>query len=241
MAYDQYTSKLQSYLKFTFNNLALLDQSCSQMHQDLFVLAMLNGKTHGTYLEIGAHLPIDVNNTFVLEKCYQWTGVSIEIDPTWRILWQTVRKNPLIIDNALAINYEKLLQNNRLGPLIDYLSVDIYPPEGTFQALKNIPHDKFRFNIITFEHSANIPEGIEVRNKSRDLLSNLGYELFIADVSNEDIYERGKLYPVEDWWINTDNINTAAYNALKVDTSKYIASRFTAYKDSYKFGPNENL
>lgn len=235
MPYDQYTPNLKSYLKFNFDNLNLLPQSYSQMHQDLFVLAMLNGKTNGTYLEIGAHLPDDVNNTFVLEKFYNWRGISVELNPTWRIYWQTIRKNLLVVDNAINLDYDKLLTQHNFGPLIDYLSVDIDPPEGTFQALKKIPHDKFRFNIITFEHAALMPEGVEVRDKSRDLLSNLGYELFIADVSNEDLHERGKLYPVEDWWINTTNMNTSAYNALKVDTTKYIASRFTAYNETYRF------
>ena len=71
----------------------------SQTAQDLFVIAMTNGKQNGTYLEIGCGWPIGGgNNTFALEQDFAWSGISIDngrdaVD-NWRPLekeWQAKR------------------------------------------------------------------------------------------------------------------------------------------------------
>jgi hypothetical protein len=54
------------------------DYRGSEAGQDLFVLAMLNNKQAGTFLEIGGNHPVYYNNTWLLETEYAWTGVSID-------------------------------------------------------------------------------------------------------------------------------------------------------------------
>ena len=47
--------------------------------QDLFVIAMTQGKKNGTYLEIGCGWPSGGGtNTYALEKTFGWSGVSID-------------------------------------------------------------------------------------------------------------------------------------------------------------------
>ena len=53
-------------------------QSNSRENQDLVVLALLNKKQNGTYLEVGAAAPIEYNNSYLLESQFGWRGVSIE-------------------------------------------------------------------------------------------------------------------------------------------------------------------
>jgi hypothetical protein len=57
----------------------LLKKSQSQLGQDLFTIAMLQGKTHGKFLELGGYHPYFASNTYLLEKEFAWTGVSIDI------------------------------------------------------------------------------------------------------------------------------------------------------------------
>jgi hypothetical protein len=57
----------------------LIAQSKSQAGQDLFVVAMLQGKKNGTFLEIGGADPVTGNNTWLLERFFNFTGDSIEI------------------------------------------------------------------------------------------------------------------------------------------------------------------
>ena len=43
--------------------------------QDIFVLSMLNGKKNGIYVEIGADKPKVINNSYLLESVFDWSGV----------------------------------------------------------------------------------------------------------------------------------------------------------------------
>lgn len=58
----------------------LFNQAKSQAGQELFVIAMTQGCRHGTWLEIGCGDPIRSNNTYLLEKRFGWTGISIDME-----------------------------------------------------------------------------------------------------------------------------------------------------------------
>lgn len=153
--------------------------------QDLFVNHMMNGKI-GQYLEIGASHPILINNTYLLEQL-GWFGVSIDIDPSNEAEWNKHRKNSLMITDALKLNF---IDAKR----IDYLSLDIEPPEQTFQCLLNMLSTGCRFSIITFEHDAYT--GSSIRDISRSVLESEGYLLAVPDV-------KCSFGSYEDWWIDT--------------------------------------
>ena len=55
----------------------------SQHKQDLFVLASLDGKTNGYFVEFGATDGIHISNTYLLEKDYGWTGIVAEPCKAW--------------------------------------------------------------------------------------------------------------------------------------------------------------
>ena len=65
------------------NALRNLDKSRSQFRQDLFVLAQLNNRRRGFFVEFGAGDGIDSSNTFLLEKEYGWTGILAEPAKVW--------------------------------------------------------------------------------------------------------------------------------------------------------------
>jgi FkbM family methyltransferase len=50
----------------------------SQLLQDIFVASMLDGKSHGYFIEAGASDGIDCSNTFLLEKRFSWDGIMVE-------------------------------------------------------------------------------------------------------------------------------------------------------------------
>lgn len=54
-------------------------ESNSQAGQDLFVVAMMQGKKNGNFLELGAGHSKDGNNTYLLEKSFHWSGTSVDI------------------------------------------------------------------------------------------------------------------------------------------------------------------
>lgn len=201
------------------------------MHQDLFVLSLLNGKQFGTYLEIGSHHPIEVNNTYLLESMYKWKGVSFELDPYMSEMFRQKRRNPIIEGDALAVDYEKIIQDNNFGDVIDYLSVDIEPPEGTLKVLKMLPHSTVKFRVITFEHCGGcVPEGPRLREESRKFLYSLGYELVVPDAGNEvNPGNPNSAISIEDWWYHPDLVDAELVDTLKIASGRPISSRMTVY------------
>jgi len=163
--------------------------SYSMSKQDLFVMHMHRDKIKQfTYLEIGASHPMDINNTYLLEL-NGWQGNSVDIDGSNEQLWNQVRKNPLLIMDALKINH---IDTDR----IDYLSLDIEPPEQTMQCWINLASTRCRFSIVTFEHDAY--NGSDIRQISRGVFESLGYMLAVPDVMSP-------FGPYEDWYIDTQS------------------------------------
>ena len=65
--------------------------AASQAGQDFWIYAeAYNEKKHGFFLDIGAHDGLALNNTYILETRYQWTGICIEANP---VTFERLRKN----------------------------------------------------------------------------------------------------------------------------------------------------
>lgn len=187
--------------KFKFSGLENIERSNGQALQDMFILSILNGKRNGTYLEIGAQEPFFQNNTAILETNYDWKGVSIEIREDLCKMFGQQRKNTILCQDATKINYEQLLIDNFDTNEIDYLQVDCEPSKTTFEILLDIPFDKYKFAIITYEHDFFVDMTETYRTKSRNYLKMMGYELVVSNASqNENT-------PFEDWWVHPDLIN----------------------------------
>ncbi len=73
-------------------NRELLQQSHSQIRQDIFVLHQLNFKRGGFFVEFGATNGVDLSNTYLLEKEYGWSGILAEPAQCWHADLQKNRK-----------------------------------------------------------------------------------------------------------------------------------------------------
>lgn len=205
-----YTKNLKHKLKYSFNNIDSIEYNYSQVYQDMFVLTVLNGKKNGTYLEIGASEPFKNNNTALLEQKFGWSGIGIEYNEKQAKQYQENRTNPILCVDALVIDYNKLLEKYFPGIItIDYLQLDIEPPRNTYKALLSIPFDKYKFNVITYEHDYYVDITRSYRDKSRDYLQKLGYVLIVPNISPDPNS------PFEDWWVHKDLISTETINRLK--------------------------
>src|SRR6185312_2847612 len=58
-------------------------KSKSQIFQDLFILYFFKGKKNGFFVEFGATNGVDLSNTFLLEKDYEWKGIVAEPGRVW--------------------------------------------------------------------------------------------------------------------------------------------------------------
>lgn len=183
-------------LRYKFTNYEIVDNNYSQVMQDLFVLTMNNGKFAGTYLEIGSGDPLHLNNTYLLESKFNWTGVGVEWNGDLASKHKTTRKNTCLCENALNLNYEEILSSIAVNGIVDYLQLDCEPSSTTYEIMTKIPFDKYKFRTITYEHDHYVDITLTYRDKSRKFLQSQGYLLVVNDVSPEGTCT------FEDWWVH---------------------------------------
>lgn len=216
-----YTRDRAAYLRFKFKHLAKIERSYSQSMQDIFILSILDGKHNGTYLEIGSADPYWGNNTFILERFYDWTGVGLEINSKFIENYAAVRTNKILNEDALTVDYVNIIEQITDTKIVDYLQLDAEPATTTYEILLKIPFDKYKFRIITYEHDYYADVTQKCRDLSRSYLQNLGYKLVVNDVCAD----KDKRCSFEDWWVHPELVDS---NILKImedsdlSTNKYV-------------------
>jgi tetratricopeptide (TPR) repeat protein len=209
-SWTKYTKDQYDALKRKFPAADTIERNYSQAYQDMFALMANKGKKGGYFLEIGCADPFKNNNTYLLEKDFNWRGISIDIDFAVIQKFRQERPGPSYNSDALKINYLQLLKENNAPKTIDYLQIDCDPPTVSLEILKRIPFNEYKFNAITFEHDFYADPTI--REQSRAYLRSHNYELVVSDVA----FTVGKSF--EDWWVHS-SVHMASPNK---DTSNTI-------------------
>ena len=221
--YINYDFNKRNQLKHKFKGYEKITKNFSQCLQDIFVLTMLDGKTDGTYLEIGSAEPYIGNNTALLEKL-GWSGISIEIDKELCDLFKRKRNNPVINMNAVDYDYTSV------RGIVDYLQLDCDPPEITYQILTRLNFDHCKYKVITYEHDYYVDESKTYRDKSRSFLKSKGYMLIAGNVAPNDTDN------FEDWWIHPELVDFEIVNKMvqKDDKIKNAFNCLYEIKDTRK-------
>jgi len=178
-----------SWLQRPFANAEKIKNNYGQSDQDIFVLSLLNGLENGTYLELGAGWPEHISNTALLEREFNWSGISIDNLDDQKLLWQQANRTLSFI-NALTVDFSELLSG--MPEVIDYLSVDC--DDVSLDIVKRLPLDHYKFKVITFEHDC-YADGPSAKYNSREFLINQGYQLVVNNISHIGIS-----VDYEDWW-----------------------------------------
>jgi hypothetical protein len=168
----------------------------SQLNQDIIVDRMMQQKVNGTFLDVGASYFDDMNNTYFFEKERLWRGVAVEIDERYNEGWKNRPHTFYINEDALKVDYAKVLADNNMPDVIDYLSVDLEPPEVTYQAFCKIMETKYIFNVITFE--VDYHRDTSTRDPARKMVEDKGYYL-VAEIKQgeyhiDDVYVHETFY-----------------------------------------------
>ena len=186
-----------------------------QAEQDKFICNVLNNKTNGFFVEVGSMQPIRINNTYLLESSLDWKGLMFE----WRRekfedLYKEHRPNSnYIFGDAQKHNFREIFSKYNAPNHIDYLQLDIDPPEKTLNILKSLDEqvmDDYKFAVVTFEHDYAHTQDTIHRNVSREIFKNRGYYLVFGDICNT----APKLV-YEDWYVHPDLVDMEYVQALQ--------------------------
>jgi len=82
--------KMSEQLKFVGYCLSNANETQSQCYQDIFVLYETGYKKNGYFVDFGATNGKSINNSFLLEKDYGWTGIVAEPNPFYH---EELKKN----------------------------------------------------------------------------------------------------------------------------------------------------
>ena len=184
----------------------------SQAYQDLFILACLKSKRNGSFLEIGSNDPIKINNTYLLESEFGWSGIMVEYDANFLDSYKKIRPNSHhIIKDATKIDYLSELQSRNIVGSLDYLQIDLEVDNrstiDTLILLDNTVFDTYKFAVVTFEHDIYRGDYFETRRISREIFNKRGYICVFKDVEHED-------NAFEDWYVHPDLVDMNHINTF---------------------------
>ena len=196
-----------------------------QAQQDKFVSNILKQKRNGYFLEIGSNHPVNINNTYVLEKEYGWKGIMVEYEAEYLPLYKEHRPNSIhIIDDATTLDYKGLFERNSMPLSFDYLQIDLHVSNrSTLKVLQNLDSnifDTYKFATVTFEHDIydtkddnELPEF--TRDISRAIFKKRGYVRVFEDINNQGVN------PFEDWYVHPDLVDMNYVNKLIEHNKQY--------------------
>jgi hypothetical protein len=197
-----------------------------QAHQDKFVLNILKEKKNGYFLEIGSNDPILINNTYLLEKQYDWKGIMVEYDGSFLDSYKQHRPNSIhIIHDATTADYKNIFEENNMPLLFDYLQIDLHVSTGstiqTLQKLDNEIFDTYKFATVTFEHDIYSTNFEDTRLKSREIFLKRGYICVFEDINNGG-------NPYEDWYVHPDLVDMDyVSNLIEMNKQNYVDNSIT--------------
>src|SRR5579863_3135315 len=122
-------------------------KSSGQVGQDAFAYEQIG--TTGTFLDIGSNDPFYNSNSLSLEQI-GWRGLAVDFDASMVDLFRRHRQTPVILADASQVNWKTVCAEHNLGPVIDYLSLDLNGCEPL--VLQNLVAAGLSFRVITCEH-----------------------------------------------------------------------------------------
>lgn len=113
-----------------------VENSKSQVNQDVFVLNTLDYKKGGFFVEFGAADGLSDSNTFLLEKKFNWEGILAEPARQWHEALNDNRRCNISTKCVWKISGEKLLFNEIVET--GFSTIDVFSSEDHhFDARKN--------------------------------------------------------------------------------------------------------
>lgn len=168
---------------------------------DRFVYGLCG--SNGTYIEIGAHKPYQRSNTSALETL-GWRGFGVELDTRFKQQWtESDRHNPIYWTNAITFDYVAACKEQNLPSRINFLQVDIEPPENTFQALQAVITQGIEFDFISFEHDKYC-QPTDWDPVVTAWLADRGYKVAVYNVCAQRRRNPGVWSHIETWYVNAD-------------------------------------
>ena len=191
----------------------------SQLFQDQFALLCCGDKP-GVYADIGAGEPELISNTVMLERDYGWTGLLCDIEHQDRL---RAERTGVVFGDALTVDWDKELSAIARDGWIDFLSLDLEPPNLTIAILLRLPLHKIRFRCACVEHDYyRDEEGITRATIAHEVMASNGYRK-VRSIKMFYNNEPKSIY-LEDWWVDKASDVTEQDVQYMIETCLSVAT-----------------
>jgi len=199
-------------------------QSRSQLRQDLFALNQLNFKKNGFFVEFGATDGINLSNTYLLEKEFNWNGILAEPAKVYhkelsenrncyiekKLVWKNSKSTLTFIETTIK----------ELSTIKEYSKFDFH----IRKTHKQYAVDTISLNDLLKKYNApNVIDylSIDTEGSELDILNNFDFNTYkfkvitsehnyssnrdkIYDLLSNNGYERimSKISKFDDWYVN---------------------------------------
>ena len=160
--------------------LEIVRQAKSQAHQDMLVLALLDFKRKGYFVEFGATDGIDYSNTWLMEKNFDWQGILAEPAKSWHRELKKNRHCHISNKCVWKRSDEHLIFNEArdggFSTIDSFSSIDHHRDARVGGEKYRVETISLNDLLITFDAPKNIDYlSIDTEGSEYDILSTLDY------------------------------------------------------------------
>lgn len=193
---------LDNFNKFCNENNELCK---SQIRQDLFVLFVTNKKQNGYFVEFGACDGIELSNTLILEKEFNWKGILSEPCTFW-IDDLKKNRNCNIDERAVWITDNELLLFNQVEHIQTLSNIECLNPSDWANPIRNEDKNiKYKVKSVTLEtllKENNAPKeidymSIDTEGSEYEIINNFDffkYDIKIINIEHNGTEKRNMIY-----------------------------------------------
>ncbi|OUS09149.1 methyltransferase [Rhodobacterales bacterium 52_120_T64] len=200
--------------------LDFLHKSKSQMHQDLIALSELGFKKNGFFVEFGATNGVDISNSYLMEKEFQWSGILAEPARVWHSELKQNRSVPIETKCVWKESGQTLKFNETeigdLSTIDEFSQKDQYSEERA----SGTRYDVETISLIDLLELHNAPKvidylSIDTEGSEYEILKNFDFDRYqfkVITCEHNNTPQRDKIY---------DLLTRNGYMRKFEDISKY--------------------
>jgi FkbM family methyltransferase len=204
-----------------------LSKSKSQLRQDLFVLSELDFLKGGFFVEFGATNGVDLSNTFLLEKEFEWKGILSEPARCWHHDLAAnrncyIEKKCVWKDSGSVLNFNEV-EEAELSTIKDYSKGDVHKTLRKSGSM----YDVETISLIDMLKKYNAPHiidylSIDTEGSEFEILNAFDFETYkfkIITCEHNHTDSRDKIYK-----LLTDKGYTRKFESLSKFDDWYVLS-----------------
>lgn len=115
--------------------------------EDMILKRIFHGRTHGIYVDVGAHHPFRYSNTYMFYRL-RWSGINIDPNPGSKILFDRYRPRDTNLELGVSANRQRLTYH-----VFNETALNTFSPQTALDYENSSPH----YKVISHQEIQTLP------------------------------------------------------------------------------------